>query len=154
MRYYRNIDYFLYFMDFPHMGVPGVIAANSDGTVNIYINTLYSPERQDRALRHELRHLVRGHFWKDTLSIEEMELEADAEDPEIFFAPDYAFVEYTPAAAPEECSTRTPPPLPDLLFSPPPPGKIVCFNSLDAMKRYMIAMARQRRTQTEAQQKQ
>ena len=37
MKYYQGVDYFLFFMDFPHMGVPGVIASNSDGTANIYI---------------------------------------------------------------------------------------------------------------------
>lgn len=149
MKYYRNVDYYIYFMDFPHMGVPGVIAANSDGTVNIYINTLYTQERQDRAIRHELRHLVKNHFWCDTKTIEEKELEADTEDNEVIFAPNYAFVEYIPATT-ETRSLRPLPPLPDVFFDAPPPGKIAYFDSLDAMKRYMVAMVRQRRAQSEA----
>lgn len=96
MTYYRDIDYFLYFCDFPHMGIPGAITPNSDGTVTIYINTLYTTERQERALRHELRHLVYHHFWCDTKTIEEKEYEANAEDNSVRFADDYSFVEYIP----------------------------------------------------------
>ena len=76
LKYYRGVDYFLFFEDFPHMGVPGVIAANSDGTANIYINTLYSPDCQRRAIRHELRHLARNHFYCDWMTLEEKELRA------------------------------------------------------------------------------
>lgn len=54
MKYYRDVDYFLYFEEFPHMGVPGTIVANIDGTVNIYINTLYCVEKREEAIRHEL----------------------------------------------------------------------------------------------------
>lgn len=158
MRYYRNIDYFIYFCDFPHMGVPGVIAANTDGTVNIYINTLYTPERQDHAIRHELRHLVKNHFWCDTKTIEEKELEADTEDSSVIFSDDYSSVEYLPPVPSEKNDDARKPvkerPLPDVFFDPPPPGKIAYFDSLDAMKRYMIAMLRQRREQAEALQKQ
>jgi len=98
MRFYRGIDYHLIFLDFPHMGVAGVIAANTDGSVNIYINTLYSHERQRRALRHELRHFAHNHLWCDTLTLTEKELEADNDaDPEVSFASDFSYVDYYPS---------------------------------------------------------
>lgn len=131
MKYVRNIDYFLYFMDFPHMGVPGVIAANTDGTVNIYINTLYTPERQERAIRHELRHLAHSHFWCDTKTIEEKELEADIDDPSVIFGDDYSSVEYVP---PPE------PPLLPNVFTEAPPGTIPIFGSLSSFHSYLLAM--------------
>lgn len=95
MKYYRDIDYFLFFMDFPHMGVPGAVAGNSDATVNIYINTLYTPEIQKRTVKHELRHLVKNHFQCDWMTIEEKELEADdVDNPDCVFADDFSYVEY------------------------------------------------------------
>ena len=87
MKYYKNIDYFLFFMDFPHMGVPGAVAGNSDATVNIYINTLYTPEIQKRTVKHELRHLVKNHFQCDWMTIEEKELEAEKK----IFGKDFAY---------------------------------------------------------------
>lgn len=95
MKYYQGVDYFLFFMDFPHMGVPGVIASNSDGTANIYINTLYCEQVQSRTIKHELRHLVKNHFYIDWMSIEEKELEADdIDDPSCVFSDDFSCVEY------------------------------------------------------------
>lgn len=111
MKYYLGVDYFLYFEDFPHMGIPGVIASNSDGTVNIYINTLYAVEIQKRAIKHELRHFVKNHFYCDWMSISEKELDADdIDDPNCIFADDFTSVEYTgpeiqcpaPVAAPKK----------------------------------------------------
>lgn len=94
MRYYRNVDYFIYFEDFPHMGIPGVIVANSDGTANIYINTLYNAERQDKTIRHELRHLAKEHLYCDHMTIEEKEAEADNfKDLSCSFADNFEYVE-------------------------------------------------------------
>ena len=146
MKYYRDIDYFIFYCDFPHMGVPGVIAANSDGTVNIYINTLYSPDHQDRALRHELRHLVLNHFWTDTKTIREKEREADTEDEDIIFADDYSFVEYTPAA-----SLPAVPRIPNV-FTQKPPGTIPLFSSLESFRKYMFAMRDQYQRDSRAKQ--
>ena len=119
MKYYLGVDYFLFYEDFPHMGVPGVIAANSDGTANIYINTLYNPQVQRRATKHELRHLVKNHFSCDWFSITEKELEADdVDDPACVFADDFSSVEYlgpvrrAPADAPTVCRR-----MPGRLFS-------------------------------------
>lgn len=131
MKYYQDVDYFLFFMDFPHMGVPGVIASNSDGTANIYINTLYCEEVQRRTIKHELRHLVKNHFYVDTMSIEEKELEADdIENPSCIFADDFSSVEYIEepiCAVPENVFQHI-------------PGVIPVFNSLDAFRNYMFSM--------------
>lgn len=96
MKYYEGIDYFLSFEDFPHMGVPGAIASNGDGTVTIYINTLYCKERQNETLRHELRHFVRGHFDSNcTMTLTEKEMDADdIGDTSYKFAPDFSWVEH------------------------------------------------------------
>lgn len=95
MKYYKDVDYFLFFVDFPHMGVPGATAGNSDATVNIYINTLYTPEIQRRTVKHELRHLVKNHFHCDWMTITEKELEADdVDNPDCVFPDDFSYVEY------------------------------------------------------------
>lgn len=142
MKFIRDIDYFLYFVEFPHMGVPGVIAANTDGTVNIYINTLYTPERRDRALRHELRHLAKQHFWCDTKSIEVKELEADEDDPSIIFGDNFSSVEIV-----EMVPTQTR--LPNV-FVEAPPRTIPYFNSLDAFRGYMLSMRDQMKAERDA----
>ena len=118
MKYYRDLDYYVYHTPFPRMGVPGVIAANTNGTVNIYINSNYTWERQQRALRHELRHFARGHLWNDVLTLTEKELEADDDaDPCVTFAPDYSWTAYEPPA--------------------PARPALPCFRSLDALRRYV-----------------
>ena len=97
MKYYRDVDYFLYFEEFPHMGVPGTIVANIDGTVNIYINTLYCVEKREEAIRHELRHMVKQHLFNDALSISEKELDADKiYDSDCVFGENFSYVEYNP----------------------------------------------------------
>lgn len=147
MRYYRNIDYYLYFEEFPHMGISGVIVSNSDGTANIYINTLYSEARQRETIRHELRHLVRQHQYDDRLTLEEKEAEAEEEDPCCRFGEDFSYAEYCPelevteekAAAGGLGASGA---IPDL-FKEAPPGKIPYFASLESMKRYIEAMREQ-----------
>ena len=123
MKLYRNIDYFLYFCDFPHMGVYGVAVSNTDGTVNIYINTLYNEEIQDHAIRHELRHVAKGHLWDDVKTITQKELEAD-EPGDCEFGVNFDYVE-----AFEQ--------FPDVINFPPT-GMIPMFHSLDAFTRYML----------------
>ena len=131
MKYYRDVDYYLYFLDFPSMGIPGAIFANTNGTVNIYINTLYREEVQQRTIKHELRHLVKNHFYIDTLSIEEKELDADdVDDPSCVFAPDFSCVEYI-----EELQTDR---IPNVFRHPP--DLLPMFNSLDIFRDYLRAM--------------
>ena len=128
MKYYRGVDYFLFFEDFPHMGVPGVIAANSDGTANIYINTLYHEECQRRAVMHELRHLARNHFYCDWMTLEEKELEADdIFDPSCVFGEDFSSVEWV--------EPHTAPPAGAGNPFRHPPDRIPVFSSLDALTR-------------------
>ena len=95
MVYYEGVDYFIYYLEFPHMGVPGAIAANSDGTSNIYINTLYCEEIQQDTLKHELRHMVKEHLYNDRMALWEKELEADdIFCPDCIFAEDHSYVVY------------------------------------------------------------
>lgn len=134
MKYYRDINYFIYLMDFPHMGIPGLIVSNSDGTANIYINTLYAVEKQNRAIRHELRHFVKGHLHCDYMTIEEKEMEADLDDESCVFGEDFSFVEYEEKPEPKR--------LPNV-FKEKPPGTIPLFHSLEAFGNYMVAMREQ-----------
>lgn len=43
--------------------VKGVTVTNSDGTLDIYINSQLGEEGRRRALEHELRHARGGHIW-------------------------------------------------------------------------------------------
>lgn len=43
-------------VDFPYV-VRGVTIPHPDGTYNIYINSKYSVETQNKILKHELRHI-------------------------------------------------------------------------------------------------
>lgn len=96
MRYYRDVDYFLCFEDFPRMGVPGAIGPNLDGTCCIYINTLYCEKKQRETLHHELRHMALWHLWRDDMELRDKETEADAlQDGRVIIAPDYSWVETT-----------------------------------------------------------
>ena len=134
MKYYMDVDYYLYFLDFPSMGIPGVIFANTNGTVNIYINTLYREEVQRRTIKHELRHLVKNHFYIDTMSIEEKELDADdIDDPSCIFADDFSSVEYIEEKHDDK--------LPNVFQHPP--GVIPIFNGLESFRDYMFAMREQ-----------
>lgn len=101
MRLYKDVDYYIYFEDLKHMGVAGAIMANSDGTANIYINTLYDIPRREQALRHELRHLAKNHLYNDTLTLYEKEADADRVNADdCTFGPGYTWVEYRPRMIP------------------------------------------------------
>ena len=147
MKYYLDIDCFFFFDDFPHMGVSGSISPNSDGTVNIYINTLYCHERQVDTIKHELRHLAKNHFYCDYMTLEEKELDADNfDDPSCIFADDFSSVEYV-----EEYDgdiEESEPDLPDVFFDHPP-DQIACFHSLESMGNYVQKYLAQRRRKRE-----
>lgn len=135
MRFYLGSDYFIYFEDLKHPGVPGLIIDNIDGTATIFINTLCSKERQERAIRHELRHFAKNHLHADWMTIEEKESDADNfADTSCTFADDFSYVEYQPL----------PPRIPNI-FSERPYGTIPIFNSLQAFGKYMFAMREQYR---------
>lgn len=75
MTYAEGVDYFVRYVEFPNQAAGGVSVSNGDGTFSIYINTRCSPERQQKALRHELQHLIKNHFFRDG-AIEQVEKEA------------------------------------------------------------------------------
>ena len=91
MRYYRDVDYFLYFREFPLDWI-GYIKILPDGTACIHINSGASKERQVRAIKHELRHLAFNHMWAEDKPIEEIEDEAD-NGKGVRFGKDFAWVE-------------------------------------------------------------
>lgn len=96
MKLYRDVDYFIYFEDFPCMGTRGFVGSNVDGTSSIYINTLYCEPKQRECLRHELRHVALDHLWRDDMEEKTKESEADGITSHSFqFASDFSWVEVT-----------------------------------------------------------
>lgn len=65
MRYAEGVDYFVRPVAFPNQAAGGVSVSNGDGTFSIYINTLCCPDRQRKALKHELQHLIDNHFFRE-----------------------------------------------------------------------------------------
>jgi hypothetical protein len=115
MKYYEGSDYWVRYVEFPNMASPSLASSNGDGTFTILINTLFSEERQQEGLEHELRHLEAEHFYRDDRSIASVEQEAAGH-----------------------------PPLPDV-FTEREPGKIANFHSLDSIKHYINEMLKQKR---------
>lgn len=77
MTYYEGIDYWVRYVEFPNMASESVVASHGDGTFTIYVNTLFSPERQADRLAHEIRHLIEEHFYRDDVTITQVERQAD-----------------------------------------------------------------------------
>lgn len=77
MKYIEGIDYWIRFIEFPNMASESVVASHGDGTFTIYINTLFPPEVQQERLQHELEHIEDNHFYRDDLSIVQIEHQAD-----------------------------------------------------------------------------
>ena len=46
--------------------VYGVTVKDENGDFNVYINSNLSAPAQDRAIKHELKHIERGDFYDDT----------------------------------------------------------------------------------------
>ena len=65
MRLIEGVDYFVRVVRLPH-GIHGAISPNEDDTYNIYLNADDTPERQEKALDHEVRHVRRKDFQKLT----------------------------------------------------------------------------------------
>lgn len=80
MRYIEGIDYWVRYVQFPNMASESVVVSHGDGTFTIYINSLFSRERQKDRLEHELKHLADEHFYRDDLSIQQIEHQADGID--------------------------------------------------------------------------
>ncbi|MBE6961267.1 MAG: ImmA/IrrE family metallo-endopeptidase [Ruminococcaceae bacterium] len=77
MKYIEGVDYWVRYVQFPNMASESVAASHGDGTFTIYINTLFPPEKQAERLRHELAHLEQEHFYRDELTIRQLEHAAD-----------------------------------------------------------------------------
>lgn len=84
MKYIDGIDYWVRYIEFPNMASESVVVSHGDGTFTIYINTRFSQERQEERLRHEIKHLTDEHFYRDDLSIQQIEHQADGIDVPTF----------------------------------------------------------------------
>ena len=73
------VDYYLRLVELP-VRVEGVTLPNSDGSFNIYINSLLSEDKRRQVLAHELRHIEKEHFYLD-MSVRQMERQAGGENP-------------------------------------------------------------------------
>lgn len=125
MKYYEGIDYWVRYVKFPNMASESVVASHGDGTFTIYINTLFSEERQKDRLMHELNHLEKEHFYRDELTIEQVERQADG------------IVAKEPADQ-KQVKMRIP-----NVFTEHPPNTIPLFNGLDIMMNYIKAFSKQ-----------
>ena len=69
----RIPDHFVRLIRLPPK-IRGVTVSNDDGTFSVYINDLYGDEARREALRHELEHLARDHFYApDPVALQEAE---------------------------------------------------------------------------------
>lgn len=53
--------------------VKGVTVVSEDDFCNVYINSLLPLEEQRKTLCHELTHIRRGDFYRETCTIQEVE---------------------------------------------------------------------------------
>ncbi len=78
----RIPDHFVRLVRLPPK-IRGVTVSNDDGTFSIYINDLYGDDARREALRHELEHLGRDHFYSDVpVAAQEAEARGQASAPE------------------------------------------------------------------------
>ena len=68
----EGIDYYVRVVPFPVRSTGGMVMPNDDGTYSVYINALLSEDRQRKALKHELDHIINGDFYNEK-PIEEIE---------------------------------------------------------------------------------
>ena len=71
-------DVYIRRLDFPNRSVKAATFPNDDGTFDIYLNTLYSEEELQQALRHELEHIRLDHFYSEK-DVRQKEREADGD---------------------------------------------------------------------------
>ena len=77
MKYIEGMDYWVRHVQFPNMASESVVLSHGDGTYTIYINTLFPEKKQAERLRHEVRHLEQEHFYREELTIREVERSAE-----------------------------------------------------------------------------
>ena len=68
-------EYYVRLVELPPT-VNGTVVPNPDGTFEIYLNSLLPPARQQECLDHEIRHILRDHFYSEQ-SVAACEAEAD-----------------------------------------------------------------------------
>ena len=68
-------EYHIHLLSFPPSVLAAVVALD-DGTYDVFINDALPRQLQLKALRHELRHIEKGHLHNDVLTVEDMEREA------------------------------------------------------------------------------
>lgn len=57
--------------------IKGVTVVDFDGDYNVYINTMLSDDVQRKTQRHELKHIIKDHFYNyDPVIINELEANA------------------------------------------------------------------------------
>lgn len=66
--------------------VEGVTLPNDDGSFDIYINSRLSPQRRQKVLEHELRHIQNDHFYLD-MPVSTMEKQADGQCVDLVLHP-------------------------------------------------------------------
>lgn len=69
-------DAYVRFVPLP-IHVEGTTVPNPDGSCDIYINSQLSIDKQKKALKHEVSHVVNDHLYDDKKSLETKEMEAD-----------------------------------------------------------------------------
>ena len=79
MAYYEGVDYIVRKCAFPNRASEAFIVSNGDGTVTIFLNTLFSEDILRRRLEHELRHLNGEHLYQEDRPLWEKEAEAEGE---------------------------------------------------------------------------
>jgi len=78
-------DYYVRVVALPK-SVEGVSVPNDDGSFDIYINSLLSPQRQQETLEHELAHIRRDHFYLE-MPVSLMERQARGEHVNVVLNP-------------------------------------------------------------------
>ena len=66
------MDFCIRYVALPYT-VKGVTVISEDGFYNVYINSLLPMEEQKKALRHELTHIRRDDFYRETCTLQEVE---------------------------------------------------------------------------------
>ena len=73
-------EYFVRYVQLPRT-IHGTVLPNDDGTYDIYINSLLSPDQQEQALAHELEHIREDHMYRDDCTVADLEAAADHQAP-------------------------------------------------------------------------
>ena len=72
MRLVEGLDYVIRVVPFPHCAADAFVMSHPDGIACVYVNSRVCPDRQKKALKHELLHVLRDDLYstEDVLEIE------------------------------------------------------------------------------------